>query len=46
MEPFSTMNTKNGTERDGPFSTMNTKEKTEQNADGTIGKRTNEDGTI
>ena len=34
------------TERDGPFSTKNTKNRKERNVDGTIGKRTNKDGTI
>ena len=46
MEPFLTKNTKNGTEQDGLFSTKNPKNGTERNVDGTIWKRTNEDGTV
>ena len=47
MEPFSTIRTQR-TERNGMDRslTKNTKNGKERNVDGTIGKRTNENGTI
>ena len=47
MEPFSTIRTQRteGNRMDQSF-TKNTMNGTERNVDGTIGKRTNENGTI
>ena len=46
MEPFLAKNTTNGTEQNELFSSKNGKNGTERNVDGTIEKKTNEDGRI